>query len=178
MRRGIEVDIGLEVHRLFSSDHLSMELLKTMTGIDVMYVPYKTIGLAVTDLLAGRMHAQITNLPAQLDNIRAAKVRALGVTSAKRNPRLPEVPAIAESVPGFDVTVWYGICAPAGVPKRIVSKVNADVVKALETPDTRKKLEQHGVDPESSTSEQFEKFIKAETVRWAKVVRGAGIQAQ
>jgi tripartite-type tricarboxylate transporter receptor subunit TctC len=154
------------------SGHLSMELLKTMTGIDVVYVPYKSIGLVVTDLLAGRMDAQITNLPAQVDNIRAGKVRALGVTSAKRSARLPEVPAVAETVPGFDVTVWYGICAPAGVSKRIVNKVNADVVKALETPDVRRRLEQHGVDPESSTPEEFEKFIKAETVRWAKVVRG------
>ena len=160
------------------SGHLAMELLKHMTGIDVMYVPYKTAGLAVTDLLAGRMDAQITNLPVHVDNIKAGKVRALGVTSAKRSPRFPEIPAMAETVPGFAVDVWYGICAPAGVPKAVVNTVNAGVVEALKTADVQKRMENYGVDTSSSTPEQFAAFIRAETVRWAKVVKAAGIPQQ
>jgi len=160
------------------SGHLSMELLKMMTGIDVVYVPYKTSGLAVTDILAGRMDAQITNLPVHVDNIRSGKVRALGVTSAKRSPRFPEIPAIAETVPGFAVDVWYGICAPAGVPRSVVNKVNTGVVEALKTPDLQKRMENYGVDTSSSTPEQFAAYIKAETARWAKVVKAAGIPPQ
>ena len=160
------------------SGHLSMELLKTMTGIDVVYVPYKTSALAVTDLLAGRMDAQITNLPVHVDNIKAGKVRALGVTSGKRTPRFPEIPAIAETVPGFAVDVWYGICAPAGVPRAIVNRVNAGIVQALKEADVQKRMENFGVDVSSSTPEQFAAYIKSETARWAKVVKSAGIPPQ
>lgn len=161
------------------SGHLSFELLKTMTGINVVYVPYKTVGVAVTDLLSGRVSAQITNLPAQVGNIRAGKVRALGVTSMKRSARVPEVPTIAESgVPGFEVTVWYGICAPAAVPRPILSKVTADVLNVLALPEVRERLADQGVDVEPMDGAQFAAFIKAETARWAKVVKDAGIQPQ
>ena len=160
------------------SGHLAMELLRSMTGIDVVYVPYKSVGLVVTDLLAGRMDAQITNLPAHVDNVRSGKLRALGVTSPKRSPRLPEVPAIAETVPGFDVMVWYGVCAPAGVSKGIVNKVSADVAQALKTPEVQKRMADYGVDVEFMGPEKFAAYIKAETVRWAKVVKQAGIQGQ
>jgi tripartite-type tricarboxylate transporter receptor subunit TctC len=119
------------------SGHLSMELLRMMTGIEVVYVPYKSVGLVVTDLLAGRMDAQITNLPAHVDNVKSGKLRALGVTSAKRSQRLPEVPAIAETVPGFDVTVWYGMCAPTGLSPAIVKRIAGDVAEALKTPEVR-----------------------------------------
>ena len=160
------------------SGHLTMELLKIMTGIDIVYIPYKSVGLVITDLFAGRIDAQSTNLPAHVDNVRAGKVRALGVTSAKRSPRLPEVPAFAETVPGFDVTVWYGMCAPTGVPKPIVSKIAADVAKAVKTPEVHKRLEDLGVDVEFKGPEQFGAYVKAETVKWAKVVKTAGVQGQ
>lgn len=161
------------------SGHLSFELLKTTTGINVVYVPYKTVGVAVTDLLSGRVSAQITNLPAQVENIRAGKVRALGVTSAKRSARVPEVPTIAESgVPGFEVTVWYGMCAPAAVPKSILEKVGVDVLKVLAMSDVRQRLADQGVDVEPKDAGQFAAFIKAETAKWAKVVKDAGIQPQ
>jgi tripartite-type tricarboxylate transporter receptor subunit TctC len=160
------------------SGHLAMELLRSMTGIDVVYVPYKSVGLVVTDLLAGRMDAQITNLPAHVDNVKSGKLRALGVTSAKRSPRLPEVPAIAETVAGFDVTVWYGVCAPAGLPKPIVNKVATDVAQALKTAEVQKRMADYGVDVEFMGPEKFASYIKAETVRWGKVVKQAGIQGQ
>jgi len=161
------------------SGHLSMELLKSITGVDVVYVPYKTVGIAVTDLLAGRVSAQITNLPAHLEHIKAGRVRALGVTSAKRHPRLPEVPTIAESgVPGFEVTVWYGICAPTAVPKPILAKVEADVLKVLDEVETRQRLERQGVDAEPASATKFASFIRSEILKWTKVVRDAGIQPQ
>ena len=160
------------------SGHLSMELLRMMTGIDVVYVPYKSVGLVVADLLAGRMDAQITNLPAHVENVRTGKLRALGVTSAKRSPRLPEVPAIAETVPGFELMVWYGMCAPAGVPKAIVDKVAADVQQALKTPDVQKKLEAYGVDVQYMNPVEFGAYIKAETAKWAKVIKAAKIEPQ
>jgi tripartite-type tricarboxylate transporter receptor subunit TctC len=159
--------------------HLSMELLKWMAGkIEVVYVPYKNVGNLEVDLLAGQVHVQITNLPVRLPIIRIGKLRALGVTTPKRDPRLPEVPAIAETLPDFDVTTWYGICAPAGMPKRIVGKVNADVVQALKTPALQARLGEFGVDAAPSTPEQFAALLKAETVKWKAVVTRAGILVQ
>jgi tripartite-type tricarboxylate transporter receptor subunit TctC len=160
------------------SGHLAMELLRSMTGIDVVYVPYKSVGLVVTDLLAGRMDAQITNLPAHVDNVKSGKLRALGVTSAKRSRRLPEVPAIAETVPGFEVMVWYGVCSPAGVARPIVNKVAGDVEQALRTPDVQRRMADYGVDVEFMGPEKFAAYIKTEMVRWGKVIRQAGIQGQ
>jgi len=160
------------------SGHLSMELLKSMTGIDIVYVPYKSAGLVMTDLLAGRMDAQSTNLPLHVDNVRTGKVRALGVTSAKRSPRLPDVPTIAETVPGFDVMVWYGVCAPAGLPKSIVYKIAADVAQVLKMPDVQRRLADYGVDVDFMGPEQIAAYIREQTARWGKVVKQAGIQGQ
>lgn len=159
--------------------HLSMELLKWMAGkIEIIYVPYKGAGVLTVDLLAGRVHAQITNLPSHLPTIRSGKLRALGVTTPERDPRLPEVPAIADTLPGFDVTTWFGICAPAGMSKRIVTRVNADVVQALNTPELRARLQQYGVDAKPSTPEQFAELIKAETEKWKTVVGRIGLTKQ
>jgi tripartite-type tricarboxylate transporter receptor subunit TctC len=159
--------------------HLSMELLRWMAGgLEVVYVPYKSAPVLTADLLAGRIEVQITNLPSYLPYIKINKVRALGVTTPKRDLRLPDVPTIAETLPGFDVTTWYGICAPAGMPKRIVSKVNADVVLALKTPDLRARLEQYGVDAEPSTPEEFAALIRAETAKWKIAVKKIGIPVQ
>jgi tripartite-type tricarboxylate transporter receptor subunit TctC len=160
------------------SGHLSMELLRMTTGIDVVYVPYKSVGLVVTDLFAGRIDAQITNLPAHVDNVKSGKLRALGVTSAKRSARLPEVPAIAESVPGFDVTVWYGMCAPNGVPAPIVNRVADGIAQALKTPEVQKRLEDLGVDVHFMAPQAFATYIRSETSRWAKVVKAAKIEGQ
>ena len=160
------------------SGHLSMELLRMMTGIDVVYIPYKSVGLVVTDLFAGRIDAQITNLPAHVENVRSGKLRALGVTSAKRSPRLPDVPAIAETVPGFDVTVWYGVCAPAGVPKPIVDEIANDFAQALKTPDVQKRLEELGVEVRYMPPQPFAAYFKAEAAKWAKVIKAAKIEGQ
>ena len=161
------------------STHLSMELFKAMTKTDIVHVPYKAAASATVDLLAGRVAAQITNLPGQVENVRAGKVRALGVTTLKRSARLPDVPTIAESgVPNFEVTVWYGLCTPAAVPKPVLSKLRADVVSAVSSPDLRSRLDLLGVDAQSMTADEFTAFIRSETNRWAAVVKTAGIPRQ
>jgi tripartite-type tricarboxylate transporter receptor subunit TctC len=160
------------------SGHLSMELLRMMTGVDVVYVPYKSVGLVVTDLFAGRLDAQITNLPAHVENVKSGKLRALGVTSTKRSPRLPQVPAIAETVPGFDVTVWYGVCAPKGVSKPIVDKVANDFAEALKTADVQRRLEELGVEIHFMGPAQFAAYFQSEAAKWAKVIKAAKIQGQ
>jgi tripartite-type tricarboxylate transporter receptor subunit TctC len=161
------------------STHLSAELLKSMTGADITHVPYKGASVAFTDLIGGRIAMMISNLPAYIDAIKTGKVRALGVTSTKRNAQLPDVPTIAESgVPGYEVTVWTGICAVAGTPKSIVAKINADMVKALNMPDLQQRLYLQGVEATPNSPGAFTAFIKSETTKWAKVVKDAGIPAQ
>ena len=155
--------------------HLSMEIFRSMTGIEVVHVPYKTVGLAAADLMGGQVVAMIDNLPTQLGAIKAGRVRALGVTSLKRAAQLPAVPTIAESgVPGFEVTVWLGLCAPAAVAKPIIAKLNADIVKALNAPDVQRSLADQGIEARSSTPEQLGALQRAEIARWAKAVKDSG----
>ena len=162
-----------------TSPHLSMELFKSMTGIRAIHVPYKAFTQVLPDLITGRVATTVGNLPQWVELIRTGKVRALGVTTVRRAPQLPDVPTIAESgVPGFEVTVWYGMCAPAAVPKAIIRKVNTDVVRALGMPDLRQRLELQAVAATSSTPEQFAALMRSETTKWAGVVKDAGIPAQ
>lgn len=162
-----------------SSPQLSFELLKSMTKINVVFVPYKAAALAQSDLLAGRIVTQMSNLPNHIDTVKQGKVRALGVTSGKRNPRLPQVPTIAEQgVPGYDVSSWYGICSPVGVDKAIQAKIEADSLKVLAIPDVKQRLTDLGVEVEPMNSAEFTAFFRAETERWGKVVREAGIPKQ
>lgn len=162
-----------------SSPQLSYELLKSMTKINVVFVPYKMAALAQTDLLAGRIISQMSNLPNHIDTVKQGKVRALGVTSGKRNPRLPNVPTIAEQgVPGYDVSSWYGICSPVGVDKGVQAKIETDSLKVLTIPDVKQRLTDLGVEVEPMNSVEFTAFFRAETDRWGKVVREAGIPKQ
>ncbi len=158
-----------------SSPHLTMELFKSMTAIDIVHVPYKGGPPALADVLGGQIPAVVDILSTLVAPVKAGKLRALGVTSAKRHALLPEVPTIAESgVPGFAVTSWSGMCAPAAVPKPIIAKLNADVAKALNMPDVLRRLAEQGVEAVPSSPEQFATFIKSETIKWAKVVKDAG----
>ena len=127
-----------------TSPHLTMELFKLTTGIDLVHVPYKGGAPALIDLLGGHIPVMFANLPEHLPSIKSGKLRALGVSTAKRSPQLPDVPTVAESgVPGFEVMVWYGLCAPAGVPKPIVAKLNADIVKTLNMPEVKERMAQN-----------------------------------
>ena len=161
------------------STHLTMELFKTTAGIDLVHVPYKAGSQGNTEVLAGQVKTEFANLPSQLSNIRAGKLVALAVTSAKRNAELPDVPTVIESgYPGFEVTVWYGLCAPAKTPPEIVVKLEASVVKALSAPDLRQKFAVQGVEPRPVTGAEFDRFFNAEVARWAKVVKDAGIKPE
>ena len=162
-----------------TSQYLAFELLKLMTGANIVQVPYKGGAPAIADLIGGQVPAMISGLPTALAWIKSGKVRALGVTSTTRSPQAPEVPAIAESgVPGFEVVAWLGFCAPAGLPKPLLAKLNADVRQVLSMPDTEKRLAEHGVDAKPTTSEQFDAHIKSEIAKWTKVVKEAGITAE
>jgi tripartite-type tricarboxylate transporter receptor subunit TctC len=162
-----------------TSPHLSFELFKSMTKTDITFIPYKTPALAHTDLLAGRIAAQITNLPNHLETVRAGKVRALGVTTARRSARMPDVPTIAESgLPGYEVSSWYGMCTPIGVDKVIQNRIEADTLKVLTMPESKQRLTDMGVDVEPQNSAEFTAFFRAETAKWIKTAREAGIAPQ
>jgi tripartite-type tricarboxylate transporter receptor subunit TctC len=162
-----------------SSPQLSFELFKSMTKTDVTFIPYKSAALAHNDLLAGRIAASMSNLPNHIETVRNGKVRALGITTARRSHRLPEVPTIAESgLPGYDVSSWYGMCAPNGVDKAIQNKIEADVLKVLAMSEVKQRLTDMGVDVEPLNSTDFTAFFRAETAKWTKTAREAGISPQ
>jgi tripartite-type tricarboxylate transporter receptor subunit TctC len=162
-----------------SNLHLSMELLKTMTGIDVVHVPYKGVGPALQDTLAGHVASMVSNLFSAKPHIDAGKLRALGVTSAKRAPALPSVPSIAEAgVPGYEVLNWFGLFAPAGTPAPIVARIQTEAAKMLAEPKTKAILSDEGADPVGSSSADFAVFVKAEIAKWTKVGQAAGLKPE
>jgi tripartite-type tricarboxylate transporter receptor subunit TctC len=154
-----------------------MELFKSMANIDIVHVPYKGGPPAATDLMAGQIELLFFNTPAALPYVKAGKLRALGVSTAKRSPLLPEVPAIAAAgVPGFDIDVWFGLVAPAGTPPEIVAKTQRDIARVVALPEVRKQLIEIGADPVANTPEAFAMRIKKDSALWAKVVQTAKIQ--
>jgi tripartite-type tricarboxylate transporter receptor subunit TctC len=162
-----------------SAAHLAVEYFKLMTKTDIVHIPYKGTVPAVTDLLAGRIALTMTGLPPLLPQIKAGKIRALAVATAKRVPQLPNVPTIAESgVPGFEATQWYGLLAPAGTPREIIDKVHAEIARALTRAEVKKRLETDGADPISMTPAEFAALIKSEIARWGRVIREAAITAE
>ena len=162
------------------SPHLSIELFKTIMRIEIVHVPYKGAALALADVMSGHMESSVGNLAGgPLSAIKAKRVRALAVTSAKRNAQVPDVPTFAESgVPGYDVTGWYGLCTQAKVPPAIQAKINADLNKLLGsgTP-LRARLEGQGIAVTPGTQAEFAAHVKAEIARWTKVVQQAGLEA-
>ena len=160
-----------------SSPHLSMELLKMMTRTYMVHIPYRGSAPAVTDLLAGQVDIAFDNTPNVLQHVRAGKLKALAVTTAKRDPLATDVPSLAEAgVPGYDVSAWFGVLAPAGTPREIVQRLNAEIRKVIEAPEVRERWAKTGVQVQSGSPEQFAEFLKSEVARWAGVVRDAGIR--
>lgn len=157
-----------------ASPHLSIELFKTMSGINIVHVPYKGAAAALADVMSGHMESSVGNLAGgPLAAVKAKRVRALAVTSAVRNAQLPEVPTFAESgVPGYDVTGWYGLCTQSKVPQAVLDKLHADGAKVLSGP-LRKRLEDQGITVEQATPEQFAEHVKSEIAKWTKVVQDA-----
>jgi len=159
-----------------SAQHLTAELFRLMAGIDIVHVPFKG-AVNVTEIIAGRVQMLFSGLPQALPHMQGGRLRALAVTTPARAPVLPDVPTIAESgVPGFEVTVWYGILATGRTPKPVVGKLNADFVKALHSADVRQQLTRMGLQPVGNTSTQFGSKIRSEISQWAQVVKRAGIR--
>jgi tripartite-type tricarboxylate transporter receptor subunit TctC len=147
-----------------------------MTGIDMVHVPYKGTPPALVDLVANRVQLMLAGAPPTLPHVRSGKLRAIGVTTAKRNAALPDVPAFAESVPGYEATTWYGYMVPAATPKPIVARLNRDIGTALAAPAVAKVLGDAGFEPDPSTPEAFGRYIRSEIDKWRKVIKAAGVQ--
>lgn len=154
-----------------SPQHLGMEMLKSMTGINMVHVPYKGTAPAVTDILAGNVSLMFNSMPSVLPQANAGRLRGIAVGSAKRSPAAPEIPTVAEAgVPGFEYVTWYGLFAPAGTPREIVNRLNAQVVKILSEPELSKRFSSQGAEPMSSTPEQLVQYRRAEFERWRKLI--------
>jgi tripartite-type tricarboxylate transporter receptor subunit TctC len=161
-----------------TSVHMSGELFKAMTGINIVHVPYRGSSAAAPDLMTGKVHVMFDNLPGAIEFVRAGQLRALGVTTAKRSDALPEVPAIGEIVPGYEASVWYGIAAPKGTPQEVIETLNKAVGVALADPKIKARLVELGGTPMPMSPEEFGKLVADETEKWAKVVKFAGISVE
>jgi tripartite-type tricarboxylate transporter receptor subunit TctC len=158
-----------------SSQHIGMEMFKLMTDTQMVHVPYKAIQQAITEVIGGQIHVVFDNLASMLPHVRAGRVRAIGVTSLKRSPAIPELPTISEAgVPGFEVTTWSGVVMPAGVPKAIVARLNAEINKALTSLTVKEQLAGNGYELVGGTPEQFAELVKKETVKWADIIKRSG----
>lgn len=161
-----------------TSSHLSVELLNMMGGIKTTHVPYKGLTPAHTDLLAGRLTMLFDGIVTGMPAVKAGRLRALGVTTAKRWQGAPDVPTMAEAgLAGYEVNSWYGLLAPAGTPRDIIGRLNSEVARALREPDARERLYTIGAEPMDNTPEEFAAYIAAEMAKWSKVVKTAGIRA-
>ena len=162
-----------------SGSHLALELFNRLAGVRIKRIPYNGDGPAIIDLLGGQVPVKFDNLSTSLPHVRGGKLRALGVTSPARTALLPDVPAISETVPGFQMSIFNGMMAPAGTPPKILARVHAEIVKFVQTPDIRKRFANQGVELQSSTApEQFTAFIETEYVRWGKFLVEAGIKPE
>jgi len=161
-----------------TSVHLSGELFKAMTGCSMLHVPYKGAGPALTDLMGGQVDVIFDNLPSSVGHIKGGKIRALGVTSQEREPSMPDLPTVGETVPGYEATAWFGIGMPKGTPKDIIDKVNAEVNRALADPKMKERLAELGGKPIPGTPADFGKTIAAETAKWEKVVNSSGAKVE
>jgi tripartite-type tricarboxylate transporter receptor subunit TctC len=162
-----------------STTHLSMELLKTMTGIDLLHVPFNGSAPAIIALTSGEVPVMMDLVPSSIAQVRAGRLNALAISTAHRSALLPELPTIAESgVPGFAVSSWFGVVAPARTPAPIVARLNREIVAALARPDLRERLAGLGADPVSDTPEEFSAFIRSELATWAKVVKLSGAHVE
>jgi tripartite-type tricarboxylate transporter receptor subunit TctC len=161
-----------------TSVHMSGELFKASTGIDMLHVPYRGSAGAYPDLMTNKVHVLFDNLPGSIEFVRSGQLRALGVTVAKRWPGLPDIPTIAETVPGYEASVWYGISAPKGTPPEVVEILNKSVAGALANPTMQKKLADLGGIPMPMSPAEFGKFVADETEKWGKVVRSANLSVE
>ena len=161
-----------------TSVHVSGELFKSMTGTTMQHVPYKGRQFAIPDLVGGQIQVMFDNMPSALPMAKDGKIRALAQTTAKRSPAAPDVPTVAETVPGFEATTWFAMFAPAGTPRDVVMRINAEMVRVFKLPEVVDKLKTLGLEPWISTPEELAKYQASEIVKWAKVVKDSGARAE
>ena len=162
-----------------TSPHLTMEWLKLRMKFDIVHIPYRNAGQGTSDVIAGQLPVNITNFPFVIGPIQNGRLRALAITSAKRQAQLPDVPTVQESgVPDFEVNSWYGVCAPAGTPAALLDRLNADLHSVMRIPEIEQRLTELGMPPAPTSREEFDQFIRAEIARWAQVIKEAGIPKQ
>jgi tripartite-type tricarboxylate transporter receptor subunit TctC len=160
-----------------STGHLGMELLKSITGTDMVHIPYKGAAPAMLDLLGGRIVAMIDSAPTALPQVKAGKVRAIGTTGPRRMALLPDIPTVAEQgFPGFETVAWFGFSAPAGTPAAVIARLHQDLVRVLKLPEVREQFAQLGAEPVGNTPAEYLAFQQAEIAKWAKVIRAAGVR--
>jgi len=161
-----------------TSNHLAGELFNLVTGAKLVHVPYKGVNLAMQDVLAGNVHLVFIGIPAAAPHIKAGKLRALALVAPQRSSALPDVPTVAEAgLRDFEVTTWYGVLAPAGTPKNIVTRLNTELVKIMHSAELKDKLAATGTEPLTSTPEEFAAYIQREIAKWGDVIRRAGVKA-
>ena len=159
--------------------HLTGELFKSVTGTDLVHVPYKGSGPAVTDLVAGRVQVMFDGAPSLLAHVKSGKLRVFAAAGKKRNPLAPDAPTFAElGFPQLDVSLWYGLMVPAGTPKAVIDRLNAELAKVLKLPEVRERFAAQGAEATPTTSEQFAQFMRQEIARWDPVVKKAGVKAE
>lgn len=164
-----------------SPQHMGMELLKSMTGVNLVHIPYKGTAPAMTDLISGQISAMFNSMPSVLPHIANGRMRGIAVGSAKRSPAAPDIPTVAESGPalkGFQYVTWYALLAPAATPKDVIAKINAESVKALSNPEMVQRLSSQGAEPAPGTPEDLGKFMKNEFEDWKKVIKAANIKLE
>jgi tripartite-type tricarboxylate transporter receptor subunit TctC len=161
------------------SPQLSVEMIKLLAKIDIVNIPYKIAAQGLTDTIGGQVPLNVSNLPASVQPVASGRLRAIAVTSANRTPQMPNVPTVQEAgFPGYEVQSWYGVCVPSGTPTAILDKLNADIHSVLRIPEIQQRLTELGIDIAPTTREEFDQFIRAEIVRWAQVIKDAGIVQQ
>jgi tripartite-type tricarboxylate transporter receptor subunit TctC len=162
-----------------STSHLSMELFKSLSGTQMVHVPYKGSAGVLADVMAGQISLTMDNIPVYLPQVKAGKIRALGVSSARRTPAAPEIPTVSEAgVPGLEAVSWFGLLAPAKTPKAIVGKLSAETARIVKLPDVNKRISELGAEPVGGTPQEYAAFIQSEIAKWRKVIKDAGVKLE
>jgi len=161
-----------------TAPHLGGELFKSLAGVDIVHVPYKGTAPAMTDLIAGRVQLAFSSIPTVLAHVQAGRLKMLGTGGTKRSPALPDIPPIADTLPGFELVTWYGVFAPAGTPAAIVNRLNGEIAKVLKDGDIQKRFGDQGLEPIVMTPQELRRYTETETSRWTRLIKAANIKAQ
>jgi len=161
-----------------TAPHLGGELFKSLAGVDIVHVPYKGTAPAMTDLIAGRVQLAFSSIPTVLAHVQAGRLKMLGTGGSKRSPALPDIPPVADTVPGFELVTWYAIFAPAGTPAAIVNRLNGEIAKALKDADIQKRFGEQGLEITLMTPRELKRYAETDVSRWARLIKAANIKAQ